>query len=111
MFSHDFSHVSRCSEHVRFSGACTEAKVISTAGVFGDYFLTGLQADILCGHDTRKGSIGDNKRFLRGWQKADPVAYKLKLAFPFHALCCRKIQETVDIIPSAPNPAEVRSKI
>lgn len=47
----------------------------------------------------------------RKWQVADLVAYKLKLAFPFHALCCRKIQETVDIIPFALDPAEVRSKI
>lgn len=35
----------------------------------------------------------------------------LRLTFPFHALCCRKIQKTVDIIPSALEPAEVRSKI
>lgn len=51
------------------------------------------------------------KRSLQEWQVADLVAYKQKLAFPFHALCCRKIQETVDIIPSALDPAEVRSKI
>lgn len=62
MFSYDFCHVSRCSEHVRFSKACTEAKVISTAGVFGDPSLTGLQADVLGEHDIRKGGIGDGKR-------------------------------------------------
>lgn len=62
MFSHDFCHVSRSSEHVRFSEACTGAKVISAAGVFGEYSLTGLQADILGGHDTRKGGIGDGER-------------------------------------------------
>lgn len=39
MKSHDFSHVSRCSEHVRFTEARTEAKIISTAGVCGEYSL------------------------------------------------------------------------
>lgn len=62
-------------------------------------------------HISRKGSKGDNKKSLSGWQEADPVAYKLKLTVPFHALCCRKIQDTVDIIRSALEPAEVRSKI
>lgn len=55
--------------------------------------------------------VGDGKESLQEWQVDDLVAYKLKLIFPFHALCCREIQETVDIIPSALDPAEVRSKI
>lgn len=58
-----------------------------------------------------KGGIGDSKRSLQEWQVADLVAYKPEPAFPFHALCCRKIQKTVDVIPSALDPAEVRSKI
>lgn len=57
MFSHDFSHVSRCCEHVRFSRACTEAKVISTVGVFGEFSLTGLQTDILGEHGISEGGI------------------------------------------------------
>lgn len=34
-------HVSRSSEHVRHSEACTGAKVISAMGVFGEYSPTG----------------------------------------------------------------------
>lgn len=41
LFSRDLCHVSRCSEHVRFTGASIEAKVISAAGVFREYFVTG----------------------------------------------------------------------
>lgn len=53
---------------------------------------------------TAKGPLQDGGKLTSS-------SYKLRLTFPFHALSCRKIQETVDIIPSTPEPAEVRSKI
>lgn len=41
MFPYGFCHVSRSHEHVRFSEAGTRAKVISTAGVLGEYSKPG----------------------------------------------------------------------
>lgn len=90
LFSRDLCHVSRCSEHVRFTGASIEAKVISTAGVFREYFVTGLYSDILGRHDTCKGGIGDGKRSPSGWQEADLVVLQAKAHIPISRFVLQK---------------------
>ena len=77
------AHVSRSSEHVRFSEACTGVKVISAAGVLGEYSLTGLQADILGGHDT--GEAVQVRLHL--------LAHKLRLACPISRFVLQKDSE------------------
>lgn len=112
MFSHDFCHVSRCSEHVRFSRACTEAQVISTVGVFGEYSLIGLQADILGGHNTRKGSIRRCRRKVPvGMAGSWPGGLQTQAHIPISRFVLQKDSRHSDNIPSALDPAEVRSKI